>query len=131
MGVLTVNGPGSGAGANVGLAGNPRANLWSDHNFLRLVVQRSLFTMVNDSSAAVQPETVQQPDSSASSSSTSSTSSSSISNGRESVAATPAAGMTEASTNKVVATDIPPKQVFGAASHAEAKEASKGRRPIQ
>merc|ERR1712129_368551 len=58
---------------------------------------------VNDSSAAVQPETVQQPDSS--------TSSSSISNGRESVAATPAAGMTEASTNKVVATDIPPKQV--------------------
>jgi len=103
--VLTVDGPESGRGANVGLAGNPRANLWSDHMFLRLVVQRSLFTMANAPAAAAQPETVQQPDSSGRSSS-----SSSIANVRKGVTAAPA-GMNNASANKVVATDGPPKQV--------------------
>jgi len=38
--VLTIGAPGSG-GARVSLAGGPRDNLWSDHTFLRLVVQRA------------------------------------------------------------------------------------------
>mmetsp|Transcript_134756 Transcript_134756/g.262426 ORF Transcript_134756/g.262426 Transcript_134756/m.262426 type:complete len:830 (-) Transcript_134756:240-2729(-) len=106
--VLTVHGPGSSAGPNVGLAGNPRANLWSDHSFLRLVVQRSLFTMINAPVETAQPKTGQQPGDSASSSS----SSSGMTNGiRESVAATSDASLTQVNRSKVVAADVPPKQV--------------------